>query len=81
MVGQDQVTFLVQNQTDGNLAGAVDVSQPGGINIIDPATAFIIPPLSQRVITYSGAVAAARLSFSSAGQQGFYRVSVATRDE
>ncbi len=81
MEGQDQITFLVQNQTDGNLSGAVEVSHPGGITVIDSNTGFTIPPLGQRVITYSAAVAAARLSFSSAGQQGFYRVSAATRDE
>ncbi|MGI6513898.1 MAG: DNRLRE domain-containing protein [Syntrophomonadaceae bacterium] len=81
MVGQEQITFLVRNETDGNLVGAVEVVQPVGVRVIDSSTAFTIPPQMERVINYSAAVRAASLNFTSAGEQGAYLVSAATHDE
>lgn len=80
IAGQEQATWLVENNTDGNLAGSIRISQKGGISTTDPNSNFTIPAGESRVVNFTGAATTVNLDFTSAGT-GDYLVSVQTRDE
>ncbi len=77
--GKEQVTFMILNQTRGNLRGAVEITLPKGLQLTDPATDFSIPPGHHRIINYSTAASLVRIRFTEAGR-GTYQVSASTRD-
>ncbi|MGI6128342.1 MAG: DNRLRE domain-containing protein [Planifilum sp.] len=81
MRGQEQATFLINNTTNGNLQGFVQVSQDNGATMInDPSTLFNLLPGQQTVINYTTAADLVRVRFTAAGA-GAYTVQSKTRDE
>lgn len=80
MSGKEQVTFIINNSTNGTLQGSILLINSGIVPVSDPSTQFSIPPGQQRVINYTAAVDFVRLSFTSAGT-GSYIVQSKTRDE
>lgn len=80
MSGKEQATFIIRNNTDGNLQGSVLLQNSGTDPVSDPSTAFSIPAGQERVLNYTAAVDFLRLRFTAAGA-GTYTVQSKTRDE
>lgn len=81
MAGIEQVTFTINNTTNAELKGAIQVSLDNGATFFDdPATAFTIAAGGETVISYTVAADLVRIHITSAGA-GNYTIQAKTRDE